>query len=45
VWEEPFLYKLCGYGIYRKCFPDDEVVVSCTIAMLQLMVATLDQIK
>ena len=25
VWEEPFLYKLCGEGIYRRCLPEDEV--------------------
>jgi len=24
VWEEPILYKLCGEGVYRRCFPEDE---------------------
>jgi len=23
VWEESFLYKLCGDGIYKRCFPED----------------------
>ena len=22
VWEEPFLYKLCGDGIHRTCLPE-----------------------
>jgi len=25
VWEEPFLYKLCGDWIYRRCLPEHEV--------------------
>jgi len=25
VWEEPFLYKLCRDGIYKRCLPEDEV--------------------
>jgi len=25
VWGEPFLYKLCGDEIYRRCLPEDEV--------------------
>ena len=25
VWEKPFLYKICGDGIYRRCLPEDEV--------------------
>ena len=25
MWEEPFLYKLCGDGIHRRCLPEDEV--------------------
>ena len=24
VWEEPLLYKLCGYGVYRQCLSKDE---------------------
>ena len=24
-WEEPFLYKLCKDGIYRRCLPEEEV--------------------
>jgi len=24
-WEEPFLYKLCKDGIYRRCLPGEEV--------------------
>jgi len=26
VWEEPFLYKLCGDGIYRRYLPKYEVL-------------------
>ena len=25
VWEEHFLYKICGDGIYRRCLPENEV--------------------
>ena len=25
VWEEPFLYKLSGDGIYRRFLPEDEL--------------------
>jgi len=25
VWEEPLLYKLCGDGVYRRYFPEDEI--------------------
>jgi len=25
VWEEPFLYTLCGDGTYRRCLREDEV--------------------
>jgi len=25
MWEEPFLWKLCGDGIYRMWLPEDEV--------------------
>jgi len=31
-WEEPFLYKLCKDGIYRRCLPEEEinsVIVFC----------------
>ena len=24
VWEEPLLYKLQGYGVYRRCLPEEE---------------------
>ena len=24
-WEEPFLYKLCKDGIYRRCLPEEEI--------------------
>ena len=25
MWEDPFLYKLCRGGIYRRCLPEEEV--------------------
>ena len=24
-WEDPFLYKLCKDGIYRRCLPEEEI--------------------
>ena len=25
LWEEPFIYKICGDGLIRRCIPESEV--------------------